>query len=302
MIKVQRRPLPAVLDLDEPTSPAFVERQAIIDFMDANNGDLPKNMDFNIYRDASVKRVLIEMFHRKCAYCEWDAVVGSDGDIEHYRPKKGVTDADNVGVEHPGYWWLAMQWENLLLSCQHCNQSRRQLIHEPGLSEEEIERERRENRLRTTGKKNRFPVEGDAWVVVHTGDVADENPLLINPCDTDPEALLEWEFERSISTVKARNGDARANATIDILGLNRRYLTEARVTLLNDLRKRRRKVLQRLNRALESDNAAETDLLLTLVAEDLKLISESGEANRPFSGLSRAFYKKLRAEVDERLA
>lgn len=217
---------------------AFAERKAILDFMAANSGALPKSMSFSVYRDDPVKIVLIKMFHGKCGYCELLIVAGSDGDVEHYRPKKGVSDAKQAGVQHPGYWWLAMQWENLLLSCQHCNQSRRQLIHEPGKTEEDIARERQQNRLRTTGKLNRFPVEGNHWIVAHTGDVAAEKPLLLNPCDIDPEDLFEWEFERSISTVKAKGSDARAEATIDILGLNRRHLTEARVTLLNDLRLR----------------------------------------------------------------
>lgn len=70
---------------------------------------------------------------------------------------------------------------NLVLSCQHCNQSRRQLIHQPGHDEETIARELLEKRLRTTGMKNRFPVIGNAWVTDHEADIGTEAPLLVDP-------------------------------------------------------------------------------------------------------------------------
>ncbi|WP_143738104.1 hypothetical protein [Erythrobacter donghaensis] len=69
-----------------------------------------------------------------------------------------------------------------------------------------------------SGKLNRFPVESNAWVVDHLADVASENPLLLNPCGTNPEDLFGWEFQLPLSTVIARNNDIRAERTIDILG------------------------------------------------------------------------------------
>ncbi len=302
MIKVERAELPAILDLGNPHSKASGELRAIVDFMDSNGGTLPKEMTFKAYSDATVKDVLIQMFHGKCAYCEWEAVAGSDGDVEHYRPKKGVSDADKAGVKHPGYWWLAMKWENLLLSCQHCNQSRRQLIHEPGRSEEDIERERRENRLRTTGKLNRFPVEGNKWICSHTDDVGQERPLILNPCETDPENLLEWEFERSISTVKARESDPRAEMTIDVLGLNRRRLTEARVKRLNELRLKRRHILEKLNKAMTNDNEEVVLICLEDVEKGMAEIADCGKPDREFAGLARAFHKQLKREIKDRLS
>lgn len=302
MIKVERAALPAILDLEDDNSAASGEFRLIVDFMQANGGKLPGKMDFNAYRDDSVKSVLIKMFHGKCAYCEWLAVAGSDGDVEHYRPKKGVSDAEKAGVDHPGYWWLAMKWENLLLSCQHCNQSRRQLIHEPGLSEEDIAREKRENRLRTTGKLNRFPVENDTWIISHTDDVEDEQPMLLNPCEIDPEDLLEWDFERSISTVKAKADDPRAAATIDILGLNRRRLTEARVRYLNSLRLKRRHILDKLNKARAAPSEEVALIHLEDIGTGMAEIEAAGEPDREFAGLARAFHKQLALEIRGRIA
>ena len=293
--------MPAVLDFDDADSPARKELQAILDYLETE-GELPKSPKFEIYAHKDVKDVLIEMHHGKCAYCEIFASGGFDGDVEHYRPKKGITDADKAGIEHPGYWWLAMVWENLLLSCQHCNQSRRQLIHQAGLSEADIERELREKKLKTTGKKNRFPVKDNSWVIDHGADIAAEHPLLINPCDTDPEGLFEWEFERSISTVLPKGNDPRAETTIEILGLNRRYLTEARVTVLNGLRLKRKKILDRLNRVSTTHDADLAAELMQTVVEDMQEVKQACSSENPFAGLARSFFRKLQGEIEAILA
>lgn len=302
MIKVDRLPGPPSLNLDDPGSAAFIERQVILDHMAANNGALPMKKSFKVYSSTPVKSLLIQMFKGKCAYCEIFAVAGADGDVEHFRPKGGVTDADRVQVHHPGYWWLAMAWNNLVLSCQHCNQSRRQLIHTPGQDEATIARELVENRLRTTGKKNRFPVQGNVWVTDHTADIKREVPLLVDPTEDDPESLFEWDFERSISTVKAVDGNVRAAETIEVLGLNRRMLTEARVAVLNQFRAKRRTILARLQEIADPNTTdARADTLREVVLQDLDDFNASCEPNSQFAGMARAFRNKLAAEVEHML-
>lgn len=273
----------------------------LLDYLTQHN-ELPKSKSFKVYSSPAVKALLIDMFKGKCAYCEVSATAGFDGDVEHYRPKGGVTEADNAQIKHPGYWWLAMAWQNLVLSCQHCNQSRRQLIHQPGQDEATIARELLENRRRTTGKKNHFPVAGNVWVTDHQADVSVEAPLLIDPTIDDPRDLLEWEFERSISTVKAKDGNLRAVTTIEILGLNRRNLTEARVVVLNQFREKRRTILSRLNEIADpntSDQSAQT--LRMVVLKDLDELNASCENNAQFAGMARAFRAKLANEVSEML-
>ncbi len=93
--------------------------------------------------------LLVNVFHDKCAYCE-TRMARSTYHAEHYRPKGGVkyriddqkklrhaTAADGTDkiVDHPGYFWLAYNWRNLLPSCQFCNTS--------------------------GGKQNQFPVQND---------------------------------------------------------------------------------------------------------------------------------------------
>jgi hypothetical protein len=301
MIKVDRPAAPPSLNLDDPLSVASVERQVILDHFTAN-GELPETRSFKVYSSAPVKALLITMFKGKCAYCEIYTAAGFDGDVEHYRPKGGVSDADAARVKHPGYWWLAMVWKNLVLSCQHCNQSRRQLIHAPGHDEATIARELLENRLRTTGKKNRFPVEENAWVTDHLTDVDTERPLLVDPTVDNPELLFQWEFERSISTVKAKDGHPRAAETIEILGLNRRGLTEARVAVLDQFRAKRKKILERLNAIADANTGNESaNTLREVVLGDLDEFNASCEANSQFAGMARAFRSKLAAEVAQML-
>lgn len=301
MIKVERPAVPPSLDLNDPESSASKERQVILDYL-AEHDELPKTKSFKVYSSAPAKALLIAMFKGKCAYCEVYTAAGFDGDVEHYRPKGGVTDADKAHVRHPGYWWLAMAWDNLVLSCQHCNQSRRQLIHQPGQDEAAIARELLEKRLRTTGKKNRFPVVGNVWVTDHEAKLSGEAPLLVDPTVDSPEDLFEWEFERSISTVKAKDGDLRAAETIEILGLNRRNLTEARVAVLDQFRAKRRTILKRLNEIADPNTSnARADTLREVVLDDLDEFNMTCADNSQFAGMARAFRAKLAAEVSQML-
>jgi hypothetical protein len=83
--------------------------------------------------------LLENVFYQKCAYCERE-ISGYYGDAEHYRPKGAVKrktlagSLEQVHVEvpdpqqgrlaritHPGYFWLAYDWHNLLPSCVFCN-------------------------------------------------------------------------------------------------------------------------------------------------------------------------------------
>jgi hypothetical protein len=78
------------------------------------------------------------LFHNRCAYCE-TGMIGFWGDAEHHRPKGRVSstntdgdsivgeavveiDGEKVAIPHPGYFWLAYNWRNLIPSCQWCNQ------------------------------------------------------------------------------------------------------------------------------------------------------------------------------------
>ena len=75
----------------------------------------------SVYTADAVRQALEKLFHDKCAYCEGKSIGQADWDVEHFRPKGSVAERD----DHPGYYWLAYEWENLYPSCKHCNQKRK---------------------------------------------------------------------------------------------------------------------------------------------------------------------------------
>ncbi len=95
---------------------AFMQRRA--------EGLEKGSYDFVRYREDEVSEALEALFHRKCAYCESAYDIVQPVDVEHYRPKGAVDGA----ADHDGYWWLAMDWNNLLPSCIDCNRRRGQRI------------------------------------------------------------------------------------------------------------------------------------------------------------------------------
>jgi uncharacterized protein (TIGR02646 family) len=165
-----------------------------------------------IYRDEEVKKALEELFHRKCAYCE----TKQEGfDVEHYRPKGRVAENPN----HPGYYWLAYAWENLLPSCVFCNQSRR----DPPTWDNP-------HTGPAAGKIDQFPLRDETKRAMdHTGSLAGEEPLLLNPCTDDPES--EFKYDPFGEVVLDGQSD-RLIATVRICNLNRKRLKDARLIVL----------------------------------------------------------------------
>ena len=109
-----------------PAEPWLTKAQAATTLALAERGAHVVND--NIYGALSVRRVLEKLFEQKCAYCETKIGVNADWDVEHYRPKGRVTE----NTAHPGYYWLAYDWDNLLPSCAFCNQGRRDRASSPG--------------------------------------------------------------------------------------------------------------------------------------------------------------------------
>lgn len=293
MIFVKRAKCPKSLDLSDATSPAAKELAAAKALPEPPPGSF-----FKAYAGDDVRQALIDMFHGKCAYCETDTAAGNDADIEHYRPKGGVSDAATSGVDHPGYWWLAMEWSNLVLSCAHCNQERRQLGLSPDMSVEEIKRAIERNDRRTTGKKNAFPTANGKWVTSHTKKVAREKPLLLDPTATDPEPLFEWVVADGFSTIRPRSGDPRADKTWRVLGLNRRRLTEARFKRAGELMLLKRHV----HEALKDLQDAETDegarIAKRAVLRELEKLRDYCAPDKPYAALARSYRK----EIDDMVA
>ncbi|MFA6113304.1 MAG: hypothetical protein WC729_04915 [Sphingomonas sp.] len=161
-------------------------------------------------------RYLLEIFGGKCAYCETRITSNQPGDVEHFRPKGRVVGDDFKPVQtlhpskgtinHPGYFWLAYDWSNLLPSCIDCNRYRKHGIDDP----------------QGAGKADRFPVKGTHICVPQ--DLGSEEPFLIDPTKIQPALHLEFHPD---GTVSGKTEEGRR--TIELFGLNlREGLVEAR--------------------------------------------------------------------------
>jgi hypothetical protein len=154
-----------------------------------------------------LKPYLIHLFRGKCAYCEVSFLVGSWGDVEHYRPKGDVADLDDSPViGHGGYYWLAYEPSNLLPSCEKCN--------------------------RAEGKQTRFPVADPAKRVSKPADaLTGEEPLFISPYEADLEVRHHFTWETTYCGKvpgMVRPLTPRADASIRGYHLNRVPLINAR--------------------------------------------------------------------------
>jgi len=184
-----------------------------------------------------------EPFFGKCAYCETPIEDIFPGDVEHYRPKGKVTDEnyntiyiqkddgtyilddDGNKIPHPGYYWLAYEWTNLMPSCTYCNRPKKDF-----------------------GKRNCFPVEGIN--IFKIGDEKLEKPLLINPIDELDlfENHISIDFDTGLLIAKTIKG----KMTINLLGLNkRRYLRLGRLQAINDARTQLTKLIHNASQRKE---------------------------------------------------
>lgn len=151
--------------------------------------------------------------HQKCGFCESDVVSVSPGDVEHFRPKKALRELINEGRELPhsskvrdrtqrtlstGYWWLAYEWTNYLLSCGICNQK---------------------------WKRNFFPV-ADSPRQIPPSKGVQERTMLLNPF-SGPDPVNHLEFAAN-GSVKARRSSRHGKETIRICGLDRPSLRHTR--------------------------------------------------------------------------
>lgn len=213
---VQRGPCPEVLD--GPASAGGKEHLAAGAFfaLKINVGQPFKG--FTTYKHASVREALARAFGSKCCYCESRIAHVMPSEIEHYRPKAGFRDASGK-LTKPGYYWLAADWNNLLLVCIDCNRRRR---HMDG-----------HGKLVSSGKENYFPLLDESKRATEPGGEVHELPSLLDPCSDPVEAYFEFTEEGAIRPAhRSGREHSRATATIRIIGLQRWQLGKRRGELM----------------------------------------------------------------------
>lgn len=193
---------------------AFLDNQKIpLSYKNAlKKYGIPKSKSYikeEVYQKAKPR--LIEVCHDKCVFCELKSGHDKEAayDVEHYRPKRGVTEA----ATHEGYFWLAHEWTNLLLSCQTCNR-----IY----------------------KKNHFPIVGIRTNNILPTDntfIGDyniiEQPLLLNPIfDNINEHII------FVKNGKIKGLTNKGRKSVNYYGLNRDGLVHIRKQILLSIQKK----------------------------------------------------------------
>jgi uncharacterized protein (TIGR02646 family) len=268
---------------------------------------------FARYRDVAVCQALDRMFHEKCAYCESAYRAVGARNVEHFRPKGKVREAHL----HPGYWWLASEWTNLLPSCLLCNQRRRALHFERGMTPSDADRFFLRETRSISGKGDSFPLVGTNWVTDEQGNLQEEDPLLINPCERHPDSHLEWIFEwdrgvelwdapQIVPLIRPRvteNGaeDIYGKASITIYGLNRAGLVRERIARLRQMQMRCLDIID-LMQDLDANPDPVGPLAMRQQARLLQYRSDliaSAQARSPYASMGSAFVRLFDTEVQK---
>lgn len=151
-----------------------------------------------------LKNWLANASGHKCWYCEAKST-RAPFDVDHFRPKLGIT-VDGVKlVGHGGYYWLAYEWWNFRLSCQRCN------------------RPEKDDAVTLHGKANEFPIQDETKrCTLPTSPLTTESPRLLDPCVEADCELLAHGIDGEVKPVAPIGSweHQRADYTIKRLGLN----------------------------------------------------------------------------------
>lgn len=246
--------------------------------------------NFECYRPDDVKNALRALAGGNCAYCESKIGAVGAAEVEHYRPKGGVANLP----AHPGYWWLALAWENLLPTCRDCNKSLRQHIVQPGMTRAEVEALLDRRARDSHGKAEQFDILGTRAVgATCNHDV--EDPLLINPCSKDPSDHLKWDFAAELTLIEpapTAGGFSRYGAyTIKTCALNRAKLVLDRIAPMRLMRSLRDDIFRRLNRW--SGNQSEFASIL----ESVNVLAEFAKPDAAYAGMAAAYIREVEDEI-----
>lgn len=237
--------------------------------------DEGKKPSFNSSFWGTYKNKFFESQNRKCAYCE--CFITNYGDVEHFRPKSVVQEIKNEGQEREnlnnvverrfknacerGYWWLAYDWNNYLLSCSLCNQP---------------------------WKRALFPVEngrplknqaGSEYLYLSPKKEDDETALLLNPFDKDfkPDEHLTYT---QTGAVMPKDNSIVGFETIRTYGLHRPQLTQIRAVSST-------KTYKFIVRFAKAEEGSKSE------AESAQDILDMGDEKDPNAGMVRMIFESL---------
>jgi len=255
MIKVKQLTKPTKLDSTSNASNIKSINGAIRKILKKGNAINGEKDLLPLWRTVrSIKEELFNLNHGKCAYCESQDRDKRTMDVEHFRPKLAIYGVTN----HPGYWWLAYDAHNYLLSCKVCN---------------------------TDHKATHFPlIDESKRATSESDDHSIEQPVLINPNEEDPSKCIGFKNRPGpINCVIAvgLDGKDRGHRTIKICGLNDGDLCEARGDCLTALRI----MVLNMHHAIMGNKTI-------LIDRTAKGIKEYTSSRKPFAGFRRDYFRE----------
>lgn len=129
-----------------------------------------------VWRDLSTQ--LANLGYNKCWYSEARDTM-SDRDIDHFRPKKEARNLPGIPRgDEEGYWFLAFDVDNFRFSSVYSNQRRKDKF---------------DKKKQTGGKGVFFPLFAGSYVAKSKARCADEEIMLLDPCDADDVNLLTFD-------------------------------------------------------------------------------------------------------------
>jgi len=268
--------------IERPAAPNFLsnakkrwQKETIKAIAHYSSGTAKKAFKFQAYNDPQLKEELKKVFF-KCAYCESSYGAVYDGDVEHFRPKGKVSEKN---PQTPGYYWLANDWDNLLLSCQHCNQRRNHILYG-------------ETSLEAYGKLDQFPLSDETKRVNNHGNTLDEEEkvrLLLNPCKDKAEEHFEYDKKKALIVSVTKKGEF----SIKVYALQRPLLVyerQERLSLLFQQMDVVKTELERFNKDKSPEQKNRFDNQLDI------LLNTFTKRESPFTGMCRYFVKKFLRE------
>jgi len=214
--------------------------EAVAFLANADREDRGREIDrFAATTWSAVKTELAKLNFDKCWYCDCRQD-RSDNAVDHFRPKKKVTD-DPL---HPGYWWLAFRLGNFRYSCTFCNSTR-------------IDKTTGESR----GKQNNFPVVPPFRQMVPGEEWQNEVPLLLDPTNDQDIGLLTWKVDGKPDArfvqLQHERWWQKATISIRVYHLDHAKLNALRRTIYSDINMKIRDGDLYFSRALGGDATAE---------------------------------------------
>lgn len=287
-----------------PASLADVDTPAAKERLRARNhyGQVPppaKGFEFKAYKKDDIVDALTLLFHKKCAYCESKYAASQPMDVEHYRPKGRVSEDET----HPGYWWLALEWTNLLPSCIDCNRERRQRIVRGAPGQLPVTGEEKA----LAGKKDSFPIATTNRARRPGDDLQVEGALLLSPTECEPSLHLQWDFSNIKLPIVLPNfidgrEDRKGRCSIDILGLNRQSLVEERGRLLLELAVEIERIRITLETVSHMDPSAGRSNMIEMAKGWIRDLRRHTDRGAKYSAVATDFIKAAESELKEQFA